>query len=78
MVRIKNLRVHDKAVFWTVERMDYTGRIYGTDYRTNNAGEGLFIDDGIENRQILGTAQFQLHQQTLSGMRKALLKHFTI
>lgn len=78
MVRIKNLRVYDEAVFWTVETMDCTGMIYGTDYRTNNAGEGLFIDDGIENRQILGTAQFQLHQQTLSGMRKALLKHFTI
>lgn len=53
---------------------------YGTrgHYSTDSNGEGLFIydeRDGSET-QLLGTCQFQLTQQTDSGRRKYIRKHF--
>lgn len=77
-MKILNLRRDGRTVFFTVEKTDeLTREKIRTDYRTNNAGNGLFIDDSIENKQILGTAEISLHQATLSGVRKALYKVFT-
>lgn len=55
-------------------RIDFT--VYGKEYHTNNSGLGLWIGDDY-TKQILGTMQFQLTQQTISGIRKAIEKTFS-
>ncbi len=46
-----------------------------THYHTNDSGEGLWIDWDYM-KQISGTCQFVLYQDTMSGVRKALIKYF--
>lgn len=73
MIKIKDLRKEEKAVFWTVEE---DGK--ETAYRTNETGEGLFLDcDFWYSHQKDGTAQFQLKQKTAEGIRKALYRYFS-
>lgn len=67
-------------VFFTVDEKEY---------RTNTTGEGLWVwtqtsaydlqrkEYIYEWRQLEGTCQFSLRQETRSGMRKAIKKYFT-
>lgn len=74
--KIKNLRREGNAVFWTVTEYEF-GEYVETDYRTNEAGEGIFEDTEFwYTKQKVGTCDFQLNQKTLSGIRKALNKYY--
>ena len=75
-VHIKNVKVDDKKVYWTV--VDDWGDGHSYDYRTNADGEGIWKWDDRrgEWKQTVGTCQFALHQKTISGIRKALHRWF--
>lgn len=47
----------------------------GYQYHTNKDGYGLWIGDDY-TKQIAGTVQFSLRQDTKSGMWKAIRKYF--
>ena len=73
MIKITNLKKDGNAVFFTINDTDRS-----TNYRTNQEGEGLFLDkDFWYAHQIEGTAQFTLKQKTMSGIRKAIHRHFS-
>ena len=56
------------------KRVDFT--VDGKAYHTNDAGNGLWIGEDY-TKQIEGTAQFSLTQTTTSGIRKAIVRHFS-
>lgn len=77
MNKIKNLKVEWKQVSWTIVRDTDFGKLKVSCF-TNKAGEGIFhyINDGESVKQDVGTCDFELKQKTLSGIRKALYRHY--
>lgn len=80
VVKIKNLSVAEGGqVFFTVIFHDKWEKPenWEVSYCTNQVGEGLFFDEDFwYTKQIAGTCQFELHQKTASGMRKAIKRYF--
>ncbi|MBQ5558254.1 MAG: hypothetical protein IIT46_00505 [Lachnospiraceae bacterium] len=81
MVKIKNLKMDGKQVFWTVEKRCFHGdkmiNCFNFDYFTNVNGEGIFeYNYSNQVHQLVGTCDFELKQKTLSGMRKALYRYY--
>lgn len=67
------IRQDENMVFFTITFIN--GDIES--YRTNYQAEGLWREqENGEWKQVLGTCQFSLPQKTVSGMRKAIKKHF--
>lgn len=74
--KIKNLRRENDTIYWTVVFENW-GEPVECNYRTNEAGEGIFEDAEFwYSKQRVGTCDFQLKQKTLSGIRKALNKYY--
>ena len=88
--KIKNLgRTSEKGWMWdVVERTDGAGEDerYGlVEYRTNDAGEGLWVtgkdyDGSVKYTQIEGTGQFgtAYGSQTRSAIRARLVRYFEV
>lgn len=68
MNKVKNVKVDEKMVKWTVEYADGRTR----DYRTNQYGDGVFDITNGDCRQITGTCDFSLAGYSVSGIRKKL------
>ena len=81
-LKIKNLKVKGNQVFWTVQASHF-GEIIERTYFTNENGEGIFEEVGegtldYHKHQLVGTCDFELKQKTVSGMRKALQRHYEL
>lgn len=76
--RILNLHKDHDMVYWDVVYEEDGQVVNRIEYRTNKSGNGIWRWipwQGVWN-QTDGTCQFSLHQETMSGMRRALYRHF--
>ena len=74
MLKVKNLETDGNRVDFDIYSTEMHKSVH---YHTNNRGEGLW--DGYDYmNQIEGTCDFNLHQTTDSGKRKAIKRHFRI
>lgn len=76
-VSIKNLTEYGSRGWqWTVESNDtLSGETEGTDYRTNGAGDGLWVVGALEDEQVSGTCQFSLPSKK-NAARSKLYREF--
>ncbi len=77
-MKIKNIRrdENSKQVRFTIIWYDTFYHIEDeADFMTNKNGNGLFVE-GDYYKQLAGTCQFSLHQETYSGLYKAIKKYF--
>lgn len=65
----------DSRVDFDIVREGADGRHCEVHYHTNRSGEGLW--EGYDYmRQVIGTCDFRLQQETRSGMYKAIRRQF--